>query len=197
VEAVPKLLLIDNYDSFTYNVVQALRSLGAQVTVVLHDAEPVDALLARDPDGVVLSPGPGSPDEAGVCLEAVRAFEGKAPILGICLGHQVIAQRYGATITRAERIFHGHATPIHHAGEGVLHGLPSPFSATRYHSLVVDPGSLPDTLEVTARSSNGTIMGLRHRTLPVEGVQFHPESFLTTEGQRLFSNFVKRVRESA
>ena len=194
---MPKLLLIDNYDSFTYNVVQALRALDAEVTVVLHDAQPVETLLAHEPDGVVLSPGPGSPDEAGVCLEAVRAFEDHTPILGICLGHQVIAQRYGGTITRAERIYHGHATPIHHDGEGVFRGLPSPFSATRYHSLVVDPDSLPDTLEVTARSTSGTIMGLRHRTLRVEGVQFHPESFLTTEGQRLLSNFVTRVRESA
>ena len=192
---MPKLLLIDNYDSFTYNVVQALRALNAEVCVVLHDEKPVEALRAMNPEGLVLSPGPGNPQDAGICQAALSAFDQHIPVLGICLGHQVIGQHYGGDVIRAERIYHGHTSPIEHQGSGLFKGLPSPFEATRYHSLVVSEATLPDTLEVTARDPSGAIMGIKHRTLPVEGVQFHPESFLTCEGPNLLSNFVQRVRQ--
>ena len=194
---MPNLLLIDNYDSFTWNVVQALSGLGAHVDVVRHDEVSVPELAARRPQGIVLSPGPGNPDQSGICLEAVEHFAGALPILGICLGHQVIAQHFGGRIVRAERILHGHATPIHHRGQGLFEGLPSPFYATRYHSLVVDPTTLPEALEVTAWTEGGAIMGLRHRTIDVEGVQFHPESFLTESGDTLLANFLARVCEAA
>lgn len=188
-----RLLMIDNYDSFTYNLVQYLGELGASVDVVRNDAEDVTRLLARRADGVVISPGPGVPAEAGVSVEVVKRFgEHGTPVLGVCLGHQSIGEAYGATIVRARCIMHGKTSPILHQGAGVFAGLPHPFEATRYHSLVIEPESCPDVLEVTARTDDGEIMGVRHRELPVEGVQFHPESILTDVGKSLLRNFVDR-----
>jgi anthranilate synthase component 2 len=188
-----RLLMIDNYDSFTYNLVQYLGELGVDVEVVRNDAEDVEALLARQPDGVVVSPGPGTPDTAGVSLEVVERFaEAAIPVFGVCLGHQSIGQVYGGKVVRARSIMHGKTSPMHHEGKGVFAGLPQDFEATRYHSLVIEPSSCPDVLEVTARTPDGEIMGVRHRALPVEGVQFHPESILTEVGKQLLQNFVDR-----
>jgi anthranilate synthase component 2 len=188
-----RLLLVDNYDSFTWNLVQYLGELGADVDVFRNDAIDVAGIRARAPDGLVLSPGPCTPNEAGVTLEAIRALGGDLPVLGVCLGHQAIGQAYGGKVVRNFRIVHGKASPILHGGAGVFAGLPSPFEAGRYHSLVVERESLPADLEVTAWTAEGEIMGLRHRLLDVEGVQFHPESILTAEGKRLLGNWVARL----
>jgi anthranilate synthase component 2 len=187
-----RLLIIDNYDSFTYNLVQYLGELGADVEVVRNDVEEVSALLARKPDGVVISPGPGVPEDAGVSVDVVTAFgEARVPVLGVCLGHQSIGVAFGGNIVSAMTIMHGKTSTIEHEGTGVFGGLPSGFDATRYHSLVIEGATCPEVLEVTARTSDGEIMGVRHRELPIEGVQFHPESILTGEGKRLLANFMR------
>ena len=188
-----RLLMIDNYDSFTYNLVQYLGELGADVDVRRNDAITLDELAALRPDAVVISPGPCTPREAGVSVPLIERFAGAIPILGVCLGHQAIGAAFGAAIVRGGRIMHGKTSPIHHDGRGVYRGLPDPFEATRYHSLVIDPATLPATLERAAWTDDGEIMGVRHRTLFVEGVQFHPESILTVEGKRLLANFLARV----
>jgi anthranilate synthase component 2 len=192
--AVARLLLIDNYDSFTFNLVQYLGELGAELEVFRNDEISVEEIRAKRPDGVVLSPGPCTPDDAGVTLPAIRALAGELPILGVCLGHQAIGQAFGGKVVRNFRIVHGKSSPVRHAGAGLFAGLPSPFEAGRYHSLVVERESLPEALEVTAWTDEGEIMGLRHRTLDVEGVQFHPESILTVEGKRLLGNWLARLR---
>jgi anthranilate synthase/aminodeoxychorismate synthase-like glutamine amidotransferase len=186
----PRLLMIDNYDSFTFNLVQYLGELGASVEVHRNDAIGLDDIEAARPDAIVISPGPCTPREAGISVPAVRRFAGAIPLLGVCLGHQAIAAAYGARIVRAARIMHGKTSPIHHDGRSVFAGLGDPFDATRYHSLLVEPASLPAELLRTAWTSDGEIMGIRHRTLAVEGVQFHPESILTGEGKRLLANFL-------
>jgi anthranilate synthase/aminodeoxychorismate synthase-like glutamine amidotransferase len=191
-----RLLVIDNYDSFTYNLVQYLGELGADLDVVRNDVETVEALLARRPAGLIVSPGPGDPDDAGVSREAVGAFgDAGIPVLGVCLGHQCIGSLYGGRIVRARTLMHGKTSLIEHDGRGVFRGLPSPFEATRYHSLVIEGASCPDVLEISARTADGEIMGVRHRERPVEGVQFHPESILTGEGKRLLGNFLERCRK--
>ncbi len=190
-----RLLIVDNYDSFTYNLVQYLGELGAEVDVVRNDEVDVETLLSRAGDGLVISPGPGTPDDAGVSMEAIQRFAAAGvPVLGVCLGHQSIGQVYGGRVVRARSIMHGKLSKIHHDGRGVFEGLPQDFEATRYHSLVVEESSLPDDLEITARTDDGEIMGLRHRTLPIEGVQFHPESIMTGEGKHLLGNFLTRCR---
>ena len=192
-----RLLMIDNYDSFTYNLVQYLGELGAEVDVVRNDVETIDQLLARAPDGLVISPGPGTPDDAGVSQACVRAFAEKGiPVFGVCLGHQSIGQVFGGRIVRARSIMHGKTSQIAHDGRGVFAGLPEPFEATRYHSLVIEEGSAPAELEVSARSEDGEIMGVRHRELPIEGVQFHPESILTGVGKDLLANFLERCGQA-
>ncbi|HVA60863.1 MAG TPA: aminodeoxychorismate/anthranilate synthase component II [Mycobacteriales bacterium] len=185
-----RILVIDNYDSFVFNLVQYLGQLGAECVIRRNDAlEPAEPLeLAVD--GILLSPGPGTPEQAGVCVPLVRTCAGRLPVLGVCLGHQAIAVAYGAVVHRAPELLHGKTSAVHHGGAGALAGLPDPFTATRYHSLVVDPQSVADPLEVTARTDTGVIMGLRHRELPVEGVQFHPESILTEGGHRLLANWL-------
>jgi anthranilate synthase component 2 len=188
-----RLLMIDNYDSFTYNLVQYLGELGAEVEVFRNDAITARELVERRPLGVVISPGPGDPSGAGVSLEAVQACaEAGLPLLGVCLGHQAIGEAFGGRIAHARSIMHGKVSAIHHDGRGVFRGLPNPFEATRYHSLVVAGDSLPEVLEVSARTEDSEIMGLRHRSLPVEGVQFHPESILTRCGKLLLRNFLER-----
>jgi para-aminobenzoate synthetase component 2 len=182
------VLVVDNYDSFVFNIVQYLAQLGAECTVVRNDE--VDLASVEDYDGVLLSPGPGIPERAGVCVELVRKAAGSVPVLGVCLGHQAIAAAYGAIVERAPELLHGKTSEVEHEGVGVLAGLSSPFTATRYHSLSVRDGSLPDELEVTARTAGGVIMALRHRDLPLEGVQFHPESVLTQGGHRLLANWL-------
>jgi anthranilate synthase/aminodeoxychorismate synthase-like glutamine amidotransferase len=189
----PRLVLVDNYDSFTFNLVQYLGELGADVEVFRNDAIDVAGIRARRPDALVLSPGPCTPDDAGVTLAAIRGLAGALPILGVCLGHQAIGQAFGGKVIRNFRIVHGKASPVRHGGSGIYAGLPSPFEAGRYHSLVVERDSLPAALEVTSWTDEGEIMGLRHRTADVEGVQFHPESILTVEGKRLLGNWVARV----
>ena len=189
----PKLLMIDNYDSFTYNLVQYLGELGADVDVRRNDAITLEEVAALRPDGVVVSPGPCTPHEAGISVPLIERFAGTIPILGVCLGHQAIGATFGAAIVRAGRIMHGKTSPIHHDGRGLFRGVPDPFEATRYHSLVIDPATLPATLEPTAWTAEREIMGVRHRTLLVEGVQFHPESILTVEGKRLLANFLARL----
>ncbi|HEX7487385.1 MAG TPA: aminodeoxychorismate/anthranilate synthase component II [Anaeromyxobacteraceae bacterium] len=189
----PRLLLVDNYDSFTFNLVQYLGELGAAVEVHRNDQIDVAGIRARRPDGVVLSPGPCTPDEAGVTLPVIRALGGELPILGVCLGHQAIGQAYGGRVVRNARIVHGKASPVRHRGRGLFAGLPSPFAAGRYHSLVVERATLPRDLTITAWTDEGEIMGLRHRRLPVEGVQFHPESILTDGGKRLLANWLARL----
>ena len=191
------LLMIDNYDSFTYNIVQYLGELGADVHVVRNDEITVDEIATLAPDRIVLSPGPCTPNEAGISMEVVRQWAGKLPILGICLGHQSIGQVFGGEVVRARKVMHGKTSPIHHRGQGVFHGLSQPFEATRYHSLVVAKESLPDVLEVTAWTETESgdideIMGLRHKELPLEGVQFHPESILTAHGHDLLQNFLQQ-----
>ena len=184
------ILVIDNYDSFTYNLVQYLGELGATLEVVRNDALDVDAVVKLAPERIVISPGPGNPDQAGVSLEVIRRLGPTTPILGVCLGHQAIGQAFGATVARARVQMHGKTSEIQHDGRGVFAGLSNPFVATRYHSLVVLPDTVPADLEVTARAEDGEVMGLRHRRYPVEGVQFHPESILTVEGKRLLANFL-------
>lgn len=190
------ILMIDNYDSFTFNVVQYLLELGAEVTVKRNDEISIADIEAMNPQKIVVSPGPCTPNEAGISLSTVSHFAGKIPLLGICLGHQSIGQSFGGQVVRAKEVMHGKTSMIHHRGEGVFAGLDNPFEATRYHSLVVDQDSLPDVLEVTAWTEvNGemdAIMGLRHRELDVEGVQFHPESILTQSGHQLLNNFLQR-----
>jgi anthranilate synthase component 2 len=188
------LLLIDNYDSFTWNLVHYLGELGAEVKVVRNDAIDVQAAMGMRPSGIVLSPGPCDPDRAGICLALTEAAaETGTPLLGVCLGHQIIGQAFGGKVVRAGEIVHGKMGTIHHAGAGVFAGLPSPLSATRYHSLIVDRATLPATLEVTAWLEDGTIMGLRHRTRPIEGVQFHPESIASEHGHKMLETFLKTV----
>ncbi len=185
------ILVIDNYDSFTYNLVQYLGELGAKLEVVRNDAVDAAAIAALRPERIVISPGPGTPDDAGVTLEVIRQLSATTPILGVCLGHQAIGQAFGATVSRAQRQMHGKTSAIEHDGRGVFRGLPSPFSATRYHSLVVLSETVPPDLEISARSDDGEVMGLRHRERPVEGVQFHPESILTEHGKTLLQNFLE------
>ncbi len=193
-----RLLMIDNYDSFTYNLVQYLGELGAEVDVVRNDVTGVDALLERASDGLVISPGPGTPDDAGISVEAIERFGSAGiPVLGVCLGHQSIGVAFGATIVRAESIMHGKISTIAHDERGVFKGLPSRFEATRYHSLVIEKTSVPDVLEVSARTDDGEIMGVRHRSLPIEGVQFHPESIMTGEGKPLLANFLALCRNGS
>jgi anthranilate synthase component II len=187
-----RLLIVDNYDSFTYNLAQELGELGADVEVVRNDAFTVAELEGDLPDGIVISPGPGTPADAGLSNDVVRAVAGRRPLLGVCLGHQCIGEVYGGRIVRAPVLVHGKTSPMYHRREGVLADLPVPFEATRYHSLVVDRDSLPVVLKVTAETSDGLIMGLRHRELEVEGVQFHPESVLTTAGMQLLGTFIRR-----
>ncbi|MEW6081525.1 MAG: aminodeoxychorismate/anthranilate synthase component II [Bacillota bacterium] len=185
------LLVIDNYDSFTYNLVQFLGELGAAVRVFRNNRLTDEEVLHLAPRQIIISPGPGTPDDAGISTEVIRTCAGKVPILGICLGHQCLGQAYGGRIVRAERLVHGKTSPIHHDGQGVFAGLPSPFVATRYHSLLVERGTLPDCLEITAETEAGEIMGLRHKSIPcLEGVQFHPESILTAHGMELLANFL-------
>ncbi len=185
------LLMIDNYDSFTYNLVQYLGELGEDVRVVRNDQITVAEIEKLKPDHIVISPGPCTPNEAGVSVETIQKLGGKFPILGVCLGHQSIGQAYGGRIIRAKQLMHGKTSMIHHANKGVFAGLPNPFEATRYHSLVIERETLPDVLEITAWTDDGEIMGVRHKTLPVEGVQFHPESILTQHGHELLANFLK------
>ncbi|MBK5287556.1 MAG: aminodeoxychorismate/anthranilate synthase component II [Acidimicrobiia bacterium] len=189
-----RVLVIDNYDSFVYNLVQYLGELGAEPIVHRHDDLGLDELTALAPDAVLVSPGPGRPDDAGVSLDAIGAFgEAGIPVLGVCLGHQCIGQRYGGDVVRAERVMHGKTSEVSHGGEGVFAGLPNPFTATRYHSLVVAADSIPDQLEVTARTADGIVMGLRHREFPIHGVQFHPEAVLTVGGHDIIRNFLALV----
>ena len=184
------LLMIDNYDSFTYNLVQYLGELGAEVKVVRNDEVGVDEVERMRPERIVISPGPCSPNEAGISLDLIGRLGGAVPILGVCLGHQAIGQAYGGKVVHAKTLMHGKTSGVHHAGQGVFAGLPSPFTATRYHSLAVERASLPDCLEVTAWTDDGEIMGLRHRHLAVEGVQFHPEAILTEHGHAMLKNFL-------
>jgi anthranilate synthase/aminodeoxychorismate synthase-like glutamine amidotransferase len=189
-----RVLVIDNYDSFVYNLVQYLGELGAEPEVHRHDALPLDDLRALSPDAVLVSPGPGRPEDAGVSMDAIGAFgEAGIPVLGVCLGHQCIGARYGGDVVRAERVMHGKTSEVSHTGQGVFAGLPSPFTATRYHSLVVDAATVPDSLEVTATTVDGIVMGLAHRELPIHGVQFHPEAVLTAGGHDLLRNFLALV----
>ena len=191
------ILMIDNYDSFTYNLYQYLSELGAEVEVVRNDKISLEEIEGMSPEGIIISPGPSTPLEAGISNDAIRHFGPKTPTLGVCLGHQCVGYVYGAKVDRADEIRHGKTSMIHHSGAGVLAGLPNPFQAIRYHSLVVYPETVPDTLEITAQTENGLIMGLRHKEHPVEGVQFHPESIMTPDGKHLLQNFLNRVSEEA
>ncbi|MEP6482948.1 MAG: aminodeoxychorismate/anthranilate synthase component II [Rudaea sp.] len=196
------MLMIDNYDSFTYNLVQYMGELGEDVKVVRNDAISIDAIRRMAPGRIVISPGPGTPNQAGITLDLIAQLGGTIPILGVCLGHQSIGQVFGGNVIRARQIMHGKTSMIHHTGRGVFAGLPNPFEATRYHSLVVEKSTLPQNLEVTAWTQNADgsideIMGLRHKTLPIEGVQFHPESILTQHGHDLLRNFLQSPRLAA
>ena len=185
------ILVIDNYDSFTYNIVQYLGEMGVALEVHRNDKITTDEIAAKRPEKIIVSPGPCSPEQAGISVEVIRRFAGEIPLLGVCLGHQSIGHAFGGRIGRAERLMHGKTSPIQHDGKGVFEGMPNPFAATRYHSLLIERETLPDCLEITAETAEGEIMGVRHKTLPVEGVQFHPESVLTQSGKRLLENFVK------
>jgi anthranilate synthase/aminodeoxychorismate synthase-like glutamine amidotransferase len=187
----PRLLLIDNYDSFTYNLVQAFLVLGADVRVHRNDEITVDAAMAMAPTHLCISPGPGEPEDAGVSKDMIRAFAGRIPVLGVCLGHQALVEVYGGSIVRADRLMHGKASKVLHRGTGLYEGLPNPFAAGRYHSLIARRESVPGFFEVTAWTEEGEVMGVRHESLPLEGVQFHPESILTPEGPRLLGAFLK------
>lgn len=186
----PRVLVVDNYDSFVYNLVQELGELGAEPVVYRNDALDMAGLAAERPDAIVISPGPGRPESAGISMEVIETFAGRVPILGVCLGHQCIGEVYGGTTVSAPTLMHGKTSQIHHDGKGVFAGLENPFVATRYHSLVIDPASVPDVLEVSATTAEGVVMGFRHRELAVEGVQFHPESVLTASGPALLANFL-------
>ncbi len=184
------ILLIDNYDSFTYNLVHYLSELGANVEVIRNDAMSVTDIIGKKPAGIVLSPGPCTPNEAGVCLELIKEAAGKIPLLGVCLGHQAIGQVFGGKVVRAPYVMHGKTSPMHHTNKGVFKNIPNPFTATRYHSLIVERDSLPADLEVTAETEDKLIMGLQHKTLPIHGVQFHPESIASEHGHALLKNFL-------
>jgi anthranilate synthase/aminodeoxychorismate synthase-like glutamine amidotransferase len=186
------LLLIDNYDSFTYNLFQYLSELGAEVEVVRNDKATIAELAAMNPERVVVSPGPSTPDNAGISVDVIKHFAGKVPVLGVCLGHQCIAQAFGGVVKGAGEIRHGKTSPINHTGQGVFAGLPQPFEAVRYHSLAIEQETVPDVFEVTASTENGIIMGIRHKELDVEGVQFHPESIMTESGKDLLQNFLDK-----
>ena len=188
-----RVLVIDNYDSFTYNLVQYLGELGAEPVVHRNDEIDLAGIEEMAPDAILISPGPGTPDDAGISLDVIREWSGRRPILGVCLGHQAIGQVFGGAVVRADEVMHGKTSLVEHDGSGVFAGLPSPFEATRYHSLVVDPASVPDELVVTATTRDGVIMGLRHRSHDVEGVQFHPESILTATGHQLLQRFLDRL----
>jgi anthranilate synthase/aminodeoxychorismate synthase-like glutamine amidotransferase len=185
------LLMIDNYDSFTYNLVQYFGELGEDVRVFRNDEIDLDRIEELNPQRICLSPGPCSPDQAGITLDVIRRFAGRTPILGVCLGHQAIGQAFGGKVVRSQKVMHGKTSPIEHTGQGVFAGLPMPFTATRYHSLAVERDSVPPELEVSAWTADGEIMGLRHRTLPIEGVQFHPESIATEHGHDMLKNFLR------
>ena len=187
----PKLLLIDNYDSFTYNLVQAFLVLGADVHVVRNDQITTDEALRLGPSHLCISPGPGTPRDAGVSMKMIETFAGKIPVLGVCLGHQSLVEVFGGKVVRAGRLMHGKTSLVHHDGRGVFKGLPEPFEAGRYHSLIAEPATLPKILELSAKTQEGEIMGVRHREWPVEGVQFHPESILTPDGPKLMRNFLE------
>jgi|TARA_B110000908_G_scaffold169575_1_gene226998 anthranilate synthase component 2 len=188
------LLLIDNYDSFTYNLVHYLGSLGTEIEIRRNDAIDVQEAMAMKPAGILLSPGPCDPDQAGICLAITQAAaETRTPLLGVCLGHQTIGQAFGGNVVRCDEIVHGKMGTMHHTGKGLFAGLPTPYEATRYHSLIVDRETLPDTLEITAELEDGTIMGLQHRDLPIHGVQFHPESIRSQHGHALLQNFVNEM----
>ncbi|MGD0490005.1 MAG: aminodeoxychorismate/anthranilate synthase component II [Steroidobacteraceae bacterium] len=189
--ARPRILLIDNYDSFTYNLVQAFLMLGAEVEVHRNDAITVEEALRREHSHLVISPGPGTPRDAGVSMRMIEAFAGRIPIFGVCLGHQALVEVFGGKVVRASRLMHGKVSPVKHDGKGLFSGMAQNFQAGRYHSLIAEPSSVPEVLEVTARTAEGEIMGVRHRSLPIEGVQFHPESVLTPEGPVLMGNFLK------
>ncbi|WP_340239186.1 anthranilate synthase component II [Sulfitobacter pontiacus] len=192
------LLLIDNYDSFTYNLVHYLGDLGAEVEIRRNDQIDVQAAMAMNPAGIILSPGPCDPDQAGICLAlTAAAAETSTPLLGVCLGHQTLGQAFGGKVVRAGEIVHGKMGMMHHKGQGVFAGLPSPFAATRYHSLIVDRATLPDCLDITAELEDGTIMGLQHRDLPLHGVQFHPESIRSDHGHQMLQNFLNNVKVPA
>jgi anthranilate synthase component 2 len=193
---VPRILVIDNYDSFVYNLVQYLGELGAEPVVHRHDELTLAEADALGVDGVLISPGPGRPEDAGLSNEVIRHFAGVRPVLGVCLGHQCIGQLYGGEVVRAPQVMHGKTSLVHHDGAGVFAGLPDPFEATRYHSLIVDRSSVPHELEVTAWTDDGVVMGLRHRDHDVEGVQFHPESILTNAGHDLLRNFLGRTERA-
>lgn len=188
------IVLIDNYDSFTYNLYQYLGELGAEVRVIRNDAATLPEIELMHPQGIVISPGPGRPADAGVSLEVVEAFSGRVPVLGVCLGHQCIGAVFGGSIVRAPELKHGKTSQIYHTEKGVFLGLPNPFPATRYHSLVIEASTCPPELEVTAYTDDGLIMGVRHKRLPVEGVQFHPESMMTRSGKNLLANFIAQTR---
>jgi len=185
------ILLIDNYDSFTYNLYQAVRALGAECLVKRNDALPAAQIARLRPRKIILSPGPGKPEDAGITLEVIRRYAARIPILGVCLGHQALAQAYGGRVVRAKRLMHGKTCSVRHDGKGVFRGLPKEVTVMRYHSLVAEPGALPDCLEVSARSADGLVMGLRHREHPAQGVQFHPESVMTPHGERMIENFLE------
>ena len=187
-----RIVVIDSYDSFVYNIVQYLGELGAEPVVVRNDQVTVDEVRAMGPDGILLSPGPGRPEEAGIICEAITSFAGEVPVFGGCLGHQAIGHVFGGSVIRASELMHGKTSMVHHHNLGVFEGLPTPLEATRYHSLVVDRAGLPETLEITAETADGMIMGLRHREFDIEGVQFHPESVLTSAGHQLLGNFLAR-----
>ncbi len=184
------ILMIDNYDSFTYNLVQYLGELGEELKVIRNDEKTVAEIRALAPKMIVISPGPGTPDDAGVSLSVIEQLTDEIPLLGVCLGHQAIGQVFGGRVVRATQLMHGKTSSIHHDGRGVFQGLPTPVTATRYHSLIIDPTSLPASLEISAQTDAGEIMGVRHRTLPIEGVQFHPESILSEHGRKMLSNFI-------
>jgi anthranilate synthase/aminodeoxychorismate synthase-like glutamine amidotransferase len=190
---VPRVLVVDNHDSFTYNLVQELRGLGAECVVCLSDRTSIEEITGCAPRGIILSPGPGTPHEAGITLSVIRELAGRIPLFGVCLGHQAIGQIFGAKLGRAPILMHGKTSPIEHDGRSIFAAIPSPFAATRYHSLVLDANDWPSVLEVSARSADGLVMGLRHRQLPIEGVQFHPEAYLTEHGARLLDNWLKSL----
>lgn len=190
------IVMIDNYDSFTYNLVQYLGEMGEELRVFRNDEKTVDEIEAMKPDQLIISPGPCTPNEAGISVPLIKRMAGKVPILGVCLGHQSIGQAFGGEIVRAGKLMHGKTSPIHHHGQGVFAGLPSPFPATRYHSLVIRRDTLPECLEITAETAEGDIMGVRHKELDIQGVQFHPESVLTEGGKELLRNFVKPAQAS-